>query len=264
MRNHTMIEWTNDTNLFAPPVGTSLTVTGSDVNCRATPCTDGRVITTLQINNKLSSLGNEKTACGHTWWNVRGSFGDGWVASQYLKRSDAPNNLCFPLKANAFLRVSNNWGDARSDGARCHAGIDIYTKSPGHSAAVEDGVVTGIFNFLYCNSGWGGAGQSSAVLVYHTKLDKTFNYGEIDTNKVAVRVGQQVKKGQNLGVASHCGMLHFEVYRGRQTVNFRWSPPAGRRVTQPGQCHREFMSTKPSQLEDPRPWVNDRLRGKFC
>jgi hypothetical protein len=59
-------------------------------------------------------------------------------------------------------------------------------------------------------------------------------------------------------------MLHFEVYKGRQTRNFVWNPPSGRRVTSPGQCHREYMSTKPSALLDPRSWINSRLSGKFC
>jgi hypothetical protein len=69
-------------------------------------------------------------------------------------------NLCFPLKRDSFNYVSNNWGDARSSGARyyltfkprCHAGLDVYTKRPGTVISVEDGVVTAIFNFCNFNN----------------------------------------------------------------------------------------------------------------
>jgi len=257
----------NETKIAPPPNGTPLSVTGSDVNCRAGPCTDQRVVTVLQAGNRVTSLAEERTACGHTWWRVRGGFGDGWVASQYLARDSPNNDLCFPLKQASLNYISQNYGDARSSGARCHAAIDVMTKSPGQVVAVADGVVTNIFNFLVCQNGWGcrnGNCQSRAVLIYHPSLGKTINYGEVDGDKIHVRVNENVRKGQILGIASYCGMLHFEVYSGRQTANRQWLPPSGRRVTSPGQCHREYMSTKPAQLDDPRPWINDRLRGKFC
>ncbi len=62
--------------------------------------------------------------------------------------------------------------------------------------------------------GWGcsnGNCQSVAVLVFHPKLGVTINYGEVDNNKVRVKVGDNVTKGflknfiigQAIGVASY-------------------------------------------------------------
>ncbi len=45
----------------APPNGTPLFITASDVNFRATPCTDGRVIRMLQSGNRGTSLGEART-----------------------------------------------------------------------------------------------------------------------------------------------------------------------------------------------------------
>ena len=136
-----------------PPSGTILECTGTGVNARAGPCTNQRVIGVLNKGTKVTSLGQEQTGCGHTWWKVKASFGDSWVASNYLQTTQTPKDLCFPLKQNSLSRVSVNWGGARGNGARCHAGIDVYTKSPGHVIAVEEGIVTNIFNFLTCKNG---------------------------------------------------------------------------------------------------------------
>eukprot|EP01080_Neovahlkampfia_damariscottae_P003121 gene3121-5291_t len=136
-----------------PPSGTILECTGSNVNARAGPCTNQRVVGQLNIGTTVTSLGQEQTGCGYTWWKVKASFGNAWVASNYLKTRQTPSGLCFPVKQSSFSRVSVNWGGERGGGARCHAGIDIYTKSPGHVLAVEDGTVTNIFNFLTCKNG---------------------------------------------------------------------------------------------------------------
>jgi murein DD-endopeptidase MepM/ murein hydrolase activator NlpD len=255
-----------------PPNGAALECTGADVRCRATPCTDGRIITTFQNGAKMTSMGQERTACGYTWWQVKGTFGEGWVASNYLRQPGQPGNeLCFPLKQGSFSRVSVNWGGSRQNGARCHAGIDVYSKAPGDVVAVADGTVTNIFNFLVCREGWACAGgkcpngrQTVAVMVHHPSLGKTINYGEVDFDHVAVRSGQAIKKGQRIGRAGYCGMLHFEIYSGRQTANARWAPPAGGRAADPDKCARQYLGTKPATLEDPRPWIQNRLSGKWC
>lgn len=131
--------------------------------------------------------------------------------------------------------------------------------------------MTNIFNFLACKDGWACQGrcgpngkQTMAVMVHHPSLGKTFNYGEVDHDHVAVKVGQNIKKGQRIGRAGYCGMLHFEVYNGRQTANARWSPPSGQRSENPDKCARVYLNTKPAVLEDPRPWIVTRLNGKWC
>jgi murein DD-endopeptidase MepM/ murein hydrolase activator NlpD len=100
--------------------------------------------------------------------------------------------------------------------------------------------------------------------VYHPSLGKTINYGEVDGDKVKVKKGDSIKKGMLIGVASYCGMLHFEVYSGKQTANARWYPPSGGKAENPDKCARMYMHTKPANLEDPRPWIQSRLAGQWC
>ena len=157
---------------------------------------------------------------------------------------------CFPVAANSFSKISWNWGARRSGGDRCHAGIDIYTKSPGHVVAIADGTVTSVGHFYSCGSGWSGPGSVDRIFINHGNF--TVNYGEIDTGKVAagIKAGTQVKAGQVLGVAGHCGMLHMEIYQGNVSSNARWYPPSGRDVGSGNYCRDNFMSTKPAQLMD--------------
>lgn len=138
---------------------------------------------------------------------------------------DQPNSpfrdLCFPLQFGSLDFISRNWGSRRSGGERCHAGIDIFTQAPGTVVAIEDGEVINIYGFLSCKDGWSmpegtqyiGPKQATvAVMVYNPVTDRTFNYGEIDHDAVRVAVGDQVSKGQVLGRAGYCGMLHLEQY----------------------------------------------------
>ena len=167
---------------------------------------------------------------------------------------------CFPMQQDSLRQIDENWGGRRGGGARCHAGVDILTNAPGHVVAVEDGEVVNVFNFMSCKDGWGlGLNQyvgpkklTKAVLVYSAASDTTYNYGEVDFDKITVSVGDRVVKGQRLGVASYCGMLHFEIYTGRRWANSRWYPASGGVSTSPDGCARHYMSTKPPELDDPR------------
>jgi murein DD-endopeptidase MepM/ murein hydrolase activator NlpD len=169
---------------------------------------------------------------------------------------------CFPVAANSFRYINWNWGDRRSDGHRCHAGIDIYTKSPGHVVAIADGTVTSTGHFYSCKGGWSGPGSVDRVFVNHGSF--TVNYGEIDTGKIAsgIRTGVQVKAGQVLGVAGHCGMLHFELYQGNKTTNDRWNP-GGYIPKSHNYCRDHYMATKPAALLDPTNTIKG-LEGKMC
>jgi murein DD-endopeptidase MepM/ murein hydrolase activator NlpD len=72
----------------------------------------------------------------------------------------------------------------------------------------------------------------------------TINYAEIDADKFAsgIRIGANVTAGQLLGVAGHCGMLHFELYQGKLSNNKRWYPPSGKRVGGSGQLLSQPLS----------------------
>jgi uncharacterized protein YgiM (DUF1202 family) len=75
---------------LVPGRGVKLVVTDNSVRVRAGPCTDQRIITSLNTGVVVTSLGESKTSCGHTWWKISGSFsGEGWMASQFLRRVDS-------------------------------------------------------------------------------------------------------------------------------------------------------------------------------
>jgi murein DD-endopeptidase MepM/ murein hydrolase activator NlpD len=169
---------------------------------------------------------------------------------------------CFPVAANSFKFISWNWGGPRNGGARCHAGIDIYTKSPGHVLAIADGTVTSVGHFYSCVSGWSGPGQVDRIFVNHGSF--SVNYGEIDAGKIApgIKAGVKVKAGQFLGEAGHCGMLHFELYQGNASTNARWYPQGGS-VGSGNYCRNHYLATKPSNLLDPTNTIKS-LQGKTC
>ena len=155
---------------------------------------------------------------------------------------------CLPIKTGSLQQISWNWGDDRAQGARCHAGIDLYTQGDGEVVALDSGEVVNTYNFYPCSGG-----QSVAVLVFHPKLNITVVYGEINSGTVpsSIRARATVTKGQTLGKATFCDMLHLEAYPGRARRNFRWNPPPGQSTIGTNKCAREFLITKPPSLLDP-------------
>jgi hypothetical protein len=155
--------------------------------------------------------------------------------------------LVFPLVPDSLAEISVNWGFPRSNGRRCHAAVDIYTKGAKQVVAVSDGEVTAIMKNWYSCSG----GTIDAIFVYHSSgplQGKTINYGEVNPGTYNVRVGSTVTKGERIGIASRCAMLHFELYQGRRTRNSYWLPSG----SIGSGCARTSMRTKPAELLDPR------------
>jgi hypothetical protein len=156
--------------------------------------------------------------------------------------------LSFPLALGSLKEISVNWGFARSNGRRCHAAVDIYTTGARQVVAVDDGEVVSIMKNWYSCSG----GTIDAIFVYHSTgalQGKTINYGEVDPGTYTVRVGSQIKrKGDKLGVASRCDMLHFELYEGRRTQQLVLAAVGRDRL----RLRRTSPRTKPAELLDPR------------
>jgi hypothetical protein len=155
--------------------------------------------------------------------------------------------LSFPLAPGSLSEISVNWGFARSNGRRCHAAVDIYTAGAKQVVAVDNGEVTGIMKDWYSCSG----GTIDAIFVYHSSgplQGKTINYGEVNPGTYNLRVGSRVTKGEPIGIASRCAMLHFELYEGRRTRNSYWLPSG---AIGSG-CARTSPRTKPAELLDPR------------
>ncbi len=58
--------------------------TSAAVNMRTGAGTNNSIITTLPTNANGTVIGGPKTASGYTWWNVRTSYGNGWVAEDFM------------------------------------------------------------------------------------------------------------------------------------------------------------------------------------
>ncbi|MDD2647157.1 MAG: M23 family metallopeptidase, partial [Patescibacteria group bacterium] len=174
---------------------------------------------------------------------------------------------CFPVSADSIKQTQWNFGNSRSSGKRCHAGIDILTnwRSGNDSVvAIGDGRVLAVYGFYTCSTETGKGGHVSAIFIDHKKLNYTVLYGEVDDDSILVKNGDEVRAGQLLGQASRCGMLHLEMYEAGARGNKTWYPPNGQRVeNQPNYCQQNFLNTKPSTLLDPTATLK-YLDGKRC
>lgn len=79
---------------FNPPNGATLEATDG-LNVRATPCTNARLITAIAQGTRVTFTGNIQTACEYKWYSVRGGFGDGWAASNFLRVVQNNGNLVY-------------------------------------------------------------------------------------------------------------------------------------------------------------------------
>ncbi len=184
----------------------------------------------------------------------------------WMRQRKVPAGLCFPIMRDSFGSNLNNFGDSRENGGRCHAGIDLSTTGEGKVVAIDNGIVVGILpSFVDPNEGCGSSG-AAALLIYHSALGKTINYGELlpdDANKFTV--GTAIVRGQYLGRATPCKMLHLEMYEGSIAHNLNWYPPDGTTISVTNQCASDpnILATKPAQLSNPTQFLNS-LQGNFC
>jgi len=184
-------------------------------------------------------------------------------------------DFCWPLSRNSTVKSTVtrvSFGSPRRYGRSCHSGTDVYTKAPGQVVSVMDGQVVGLVqDYTPCVEGWGVRPDSltqpvrtAAVLVYNIAEDRTIMYGGLDAEKVKARLNHRVKKGHLLGVASYCGLLHIQLYRGRVDSPHRWPIPEGHpRVPVYESCVDKYPQSRPHQLLDPTDLLVP-LEGKFC
>jgi murein DD-endopeptidase MepM/ murein hydrolase activator NlpD len=158
-------------------------------------------------------------------------------------------SLFFPVSGNKS-KMNSFWGASRDGGKRRHEGIDIFAPKRTPVVAAADGVITAVKQ-----EGIGGktvwlrpAGQN--VTLYYAHLDKQL-----------VQQGQQVKKGQVLGLVGNTGNarttpshLHFGVYCDAGPVDpFPFINPTVRAAPPPPQKDLKVLlrlKTKSSSIQD--------------
>jgi len=116
-------------------------------------------------------------------------------------------SLGFPVSGNK-ASIGSLWGDDRDGGKRSHEGIDIFAPKLTPAIAATNGIVTGVKE--------GGLGGKTVWLKVDHKNTYLY-YAHLD--KQLVQEGQQVKKGDIVGLVGNTGNakytsshLHFGVY----------------------------------------------------
>jgi murein DD-endopeptidase MepM/ murein hydrolase activator NlpD len=123
-----------------------------------------------------------------------------------LSASVAPS-LGFPVAGNK-AKTGSFWGDARDAGRRSHEGIDIFAPKLTPAIAATDGYISRVSE--------GGIGGKT-IWLKTTDGNIHLYYAHLD--KQLVQEGQDVKKGDTLGLVGNTGNakhtpshLHFGIY----------------------------------------------------
>jgi hypothetical protein len=104
-------------------IGAGVTLqTTTTVNVRNGACTNKGIVVTLQPGQTVKTTGWSGTDCGYTWYGVQGSFGYGYVASNFVKvvgpgpapgpsPSPSPSGDCKPPRSYVlFKQCDSRWG----------------------------------------------------------------------------------------------------------------------------------------------------------
>jgi murein DD-endopeptidase MepM/ murein hydrolase activator NlpD len=136
----------------------------------------------------------------------------------------------FPLHVRpkeSYKEHPRSFGSPRSNGARKHAGCDLYAPAGTEVLAVEDGTVLRGQYLFY--------DVVHALEVHHPS--GIVRYGEISRAAEGIAAGVAVKAGQVLGYVGRMqtvaqSMLHLEMFAGteRGPLTNRGNPPFLRRA----------------------------------
>lgn len=117
-------------------------------------------------------------------------------------------------------RRSRQFKASRANGARWHAGIDLFANAGDVVVATQSGRLVNGYNFL---------GTTDALLI-QTDTGLVTLYGEIKDKswkELGLEIGDHVDKGQPIALVgvtpAGSSMLHFETYVRGTTKNESWS-----------------------------------------
>lgn len=146
--------------------------------------------------------------------------------------------------------VPTRWGEVVVNGKLFHDGLDMATACGDKVMAAHDGVVLAAGRHFDDFLGWQGD-----LTAYYDRLDKRHSWGYLpiiividDGNglrsiyahesRVLVKVGQQVKAGQVIGIEGQTGHatgchLHFGLFNPSETATFKLDPTVAKRLLLP-------------------------------
>ncbi len=130
-----------------------------------------------------------------------------FLSGNYSLSISSGPSLLFPVTGSK-AKAGSFWGASRGGGKRSHEGVDIFAPKRTPVIASADGIVTGVKE-----AGIGG----KVVWLRLKDKDVTLYYAHLD--KQLVKEGQEVKKGETVGLVGNTGNakhtpshLHFGVY----------------------------------------------------
>jgi uncharacterized protein YvpB len=145
--------------VLAQKAGDKLVAT-DNLNVRVGPCTDQRIITTIAKGTTVTYDGASQSGCGYKWFRIKGSFGTGWAASNYL-RPDA--NCKVKFNPPLFKQCDSRWANDRlgKDSTICKVGClmtSVAMAMNGLGKKINGAAVTpkNLNQFLLANGGYSG------------------------------------------------------------------------------------------------------------
>lgn len=95
---------------------------------------------------------------------------------------------------------------------RWHVGVDLFARRNDPVFACEAGTIVGFDTFYRARSNQ----MTYRLLVLHPASGIVANYGEVrgdSLKKLNLKIGSEVRAGQQIGAVSDTDMIHFETYR---------------------------------------------------
>ena len=94
-------------------------VSTTSLNVRSGPCTSNSVVKTLSPGAEVSYTGQTKSGCGYTWHSIKGSFGSGWAAANFLnekpKNNGGGSSSGSSLTADKLRQVMPNLSSSKAN-----------------------------------------------------------------------------------------------------------------------------------------------------
>ncbi len=154
------------------------------------------------------------------------------INTQNLVDTMDVSGFIWPVDQSKIVRFTKGtgrgFGDRRSNGARYHAGCDLYAPRKTKVFAVTYGRIVNYYPFY--KSGTYPYDYAYCLMINYGHF--VMNHGEIlrDLPK-GISVGTIVKPGDLIGYLSSCNMQHTEIYCNTETRNKAWYKGSGQPST---------------------------------
>ena len=145
--------------------------------------------------------------------------GPGWsgaggpTTGPQVARAPAPkiSGLVLPVQGVQPSALTDDWGEARGDGARVHHAIDIMAQTGTPVLAAADGTIEKLFQSKLGGSTIYERSTDGGVVYYYAHLD---HYAPTLVEGQVVKAGQQIAAVGSTGdAAPSAPHLHFEIHR---------------------------------------------------